>query len=194
MFAEGSFLRAGAAPAGGNHITVDIARALHTPLAEAERIKALYGTMVRALSDEHELISYPSAGEEDGAVQQTSKASLAAIIRPRIQSLAKYVRDQIEGSDVGAYAGRSVVLTGGASQFAGMAEFMSSELGRSVRVASPRSISGLPPNAASPAFSAAAGLLLAETLGAEGPSIVHGRGVEPHGYLARVGTWLRQGF
>jgi cell division protein FtsA len=127
-------------------------------------------------------------------VQQASKASLAGIIRPRILSLAKYVRDQIEGSDVGAYAGRTIVLTGGASQLAGMADFMAGELGRSVRVASPQPISGLPPNAASPAFSAAAGLLLAETAGSEGPSVVRGRGVEPHGYLARVGTWLRQGF
>ena len=59
MFAEGSFLRARAAPGGGNHITFDIARSLHTPLAEAERIKALYGTLVSAQSDEHETFSYP---------------------------------------------------------------------------------------------------------------------------------------
>jgi cell division protein FtsA len=198
MFAEGSLLKVSAAPFGGNNITFDIARALHTPLAEAERIKALYGTLVRAQSDEHEVVSYPpadpSAGEGDGAVQTTTKANLAEIIRPRVQGLVSYVREQIDGCEVGAYAGRCVVLTGGASQLVGMAELMSGELGRPVRVACPQPISGLPPNAASPAFSAAAGLLLAEFMSSGGPEIAHGRALEDHGYLARVGTWLRQGF
>ncbi len=64
MFAEDRFLYACAAPMGGTQITFDIARALHTPLAEAERIKALYGTVVCAPSDEHDVFTYPCAGEE----------------------------------------------------------------------------------------------------------------------------------
>ena len=44
-FAEGHFIHAATVPMGGHHITHDIAHALQTPLAEAERIKTLYGTM-----------------------------------------------------------------------------------------------------------------------------------------------------
>ncbi len=50
--------------------------ALQTPLAEAERIKALYGTMVGAQSDEHEAFSYALAGEEEGARGHATKAQL----------------------------------------------------------------------------------------------------------------------
>ena len=65
-FADGHFIHAATIPVGGHHITLDIAQALQTPLAEAERIKTLYGTMVVAQSDEYETFSYALAGEEDG--------------------------------------------------------------------------------------------------------------------------------
>jgi cell division protein FtsA len=194
MFAEDRFLKATAAPFGGNQLTFDVARTLHTPLAEAERIKALYGTVVRAQSDEHEIVSYPTAGGEDGGVQHTTKARLAEIILPRVHSWASYIREQIEGSGLGDYAGRRIVLTGGSAQLVGIAEFMSMQLGRPVRVAFPQSVSGLPPNVSSPAFSGAAGLLLAEVQGIDGSVIAHGKGTESHGYLERVGAWLREGF
>ena len=48
VFAEGRFLFTDTVTVGGSHITFDIARTLQTPLAEAERIKALYGTLVGA--------------------------------------------------------------------------------------------------------------------------------------------------
>ncbi len=84
VFSEGQFLYTDAIPVGGNHITFDIARNLQTPLAEAEQIKALYGTLVGAPSDEHEAFSFPLAGEEDGALAHTTKARLTTVIRPRM--------------------------------------------------------------------------------------------------------------
>ena len=65
LFSDGRFTGTDVIPVGSQHITYDIAKALQTPLAEAERIKTLYGTMLKAQSDEHELFSYPIAGEED---------------------------------------------------------------------------------------------------------------------------------
>ncbi len=95
MFAEGRFLFAHAAPWGGHHITFDIARALHTPLAEAERIKALYGTLVSAQSDEHDTFSFPTA-EEEGAHRDMTRAELAEIIRPRVRVMTEHIREGIE--------------------------------------------------------------------------------------------------
>jgi cell division protein FtsA len=194
MFAEGRFLHADAAPLGGDHITLDIARALHTPLAEAERIKALYGTLVSAQSDEHEVVSFPSTGEEEGVVGHTTKAKLAEIIRPRAQAIAQHLRERLEGCEVAAHAGGSVVLTGGASQLAGMADFLAGELGRPVRAARPQTVSGLPPVASGPAFSTVIGLLLADTSAISGAMALKGKDRAAHGYLERVGTWLREGF
>ncbi|MGL4397104.1 MAG: cell division protein FtsA, partial [Hyphomicrobium sp.] len=51
LFADGQFVGAEVVPVGSQHMSFDIARALQTPLAEAERIKTLYGTLVSAQSD-----------------------------------------------------------------------------------------------------------------------------------------------
>ena len=72
-------------PVGGQQSDLRHRKALQTPLAEAERIKTLYGTLLNAQSDEHESISYPVAGEEDEASYETTKARLTDIIRPRVQ-------------------------------------------------------------------------------------------------------------
>ncbi|MGE0025003.1 MAG: cell division protein FtsA, partial [Hyphomicrobium sp.] len=111
MFADDRFLYASSAPMGGAQMTFDIARALHTPLAEAERIKALYGTVVSAPSDEHDVFSYPSADDE-GIVDQMTKAELAEVIRPRVTAIGHHIRQRLEECEMTAYAGRSVVLTG----------------------------------------------------------------------------------
>jgi cell division protein FtsA len=194
MFAEDRFIHADAAPIGGAQITFDVARALHTPLAEAERIKALYGTVVTAPSDEHDVISYPAAGDEEGTVYQMTRAGLAGVLRPRVKAIADHVRQRLESSELGAYAGRCLVLTGGTSQLTGLAEFMAGELGRPVRVAPPQALPGLAPALSSSAFSTVVGLLLAEQPEHAGRSTYRDRDPSPGSYLKRVGSWLREGF
>jgi len=194
MFAEDRFLYACATPMGGTQITFDIARALHTPLAEAERIKALYGTVICAPSDEHDAFTYSSAGEDDGILYHMTKAELADVVRPRVTAMCHYIRQRLEECEMTAYAGRCLVLTGGTSQLTGLADFMAAELGRPVRVAGPQPVSGLPPACSSPAFSTVVGLLVAETQGASGRRVYRSRDAEADSYLKRVGSWLREGF
>lgn len=194
VLVDGRFVSADTVPVGGHHITYDIARALQTPLAEAERIKALYGTLVGAQSDEHDVISYPLAGEEDGAMHATTKARLGDIVRSRVASLLGLVDERLSRSGLGALAGERVVLTGGASTLVGMGEFTAIQLGRMARVAAPVRLSGLPPGVAGPAFSTAVGLMCAIVAGDEAVVPLEygdGRG---GGYLGRVGAWLRDGF
>jgi cell division protein FtsA len=192
MFGEGRFLYAHAAPLGGHHITLDIARALRTPLSEAERIKSLYGTLVSAQSDEHEVFSYPVTGEEEGGVHHTTKARLAEVIRPRVQGLVNHLRERIGECEVAAFAGQGIVFTGGTSQLTGIADFAASELGRPVRVAHPQRVSGLPPVASGPAFSTVVGLLSAGSPEHRGSVSLGERSAG--GYFGRVGSWLREGF
>jgi cell division protein FtsA len=194
MFAEDRFVHACSALLGGAQITFDIARALHAPLAEAERIKALYGTVISAPSDEHDVFSYPAAGEEEGVVHHMTKAELAEIVRPRVTAIVDHIRQRLADCEMTAYAGRCLVLTGGTSQLTGLADFVAAELGRPVRVAGPQAVAGLPPAVSSPAFSAVVGLLLAETQGAADRRIYRSRDPEAGSYLKRVGSWLREGF
>ncbi len=192
LFAEGELIHVDAAAMGGHHITFDIARALHTPLAEAERIKALYGTVVSAQSDGHDEFSYPQTGEDDGGVNRMTKAELADIIRPRADDFLRHIRERLEACPLFGYASGRIVLTGGTSQLSGMADFVAHRLGHPVRVASPRAISGLPPAVAGPAFSTVVGLLLARASDVVDAGVT--AGLAPQGYFDRVGEWLRQGF
>ena len=139
-FADGHFIHAATVPVGGHHITLDIAQSLQTPLAEAERIKTLYGTMVLAQSDEFETFSYALAGEEDGARGQATKAHLAGIIRPRVAGILGMVRERLDKAGVSSFAGERVVLTGGASALVGLGEFAANTLGRPARVATPGAV------------------------------------------------------
>jgi len=193
MFAEDRFLYACSGQHGGMQLTFDIARSLHTPLAEAERIKALYGTLISAPSDEHDVFSYPAAGEE-GGVSQMTKAELAEVVRPRVRAIADHIRQRLEECGMTAFAGRCLVLTGGTSQLTGMADFMAAELGRPVRVAAPQAVAGLPPAFSSGAFSTVVGLLLAEARGGADRRVYRTRDPEAGSYLKRVGSWLREGF
>jgi len=194
QFIEGHLIRTEAMPIGGHHLSFDIARTLSTPLAEAERIKALYGTLVAANSDECEVITYPLAGEE-GAFYQTTKAQVREVLRTRMERLVALMAERIDG---GSKLGRPVdraVVSGGASQLVGLGEFMADRLGRPVRVARPRAMPGVPASVCGPQFSVVLGMAAAVMSGEQGVTAYRDRELlSASGYLGRVGKWLKEGF
>ena len=193
IFADGAFIDAETIPVGGGHMTFDIARGLQAPLADAERIKALYGTLVPAPSDEHESFSYPLAGEADGTLHQSTKARLAEILRPRVSGLIGLVRERLDASGMADFAGDRVVLTGGASQVIGLGEHVANLLGRRVRVSGPDAASALPSGLMAPSFATVIGLVAAAAAG-DGLVAAHrDRARLAQSYLGRVGQWLRYG-
>lgn len=194
LFADGAFTGTDVIPVGSQHITYDIAKALQTPLAEAERIKTLYGTLLNAQSDEHESFSYPIAGEEDDASYETSRARLADIIRPRVQQIMGLVRERLVSNAASRYAGDKVVLTGGASQLLGLPELVAHEFGRTVRVGRPSDLPGLNASLAGPQLATLSGLAMIAARGDGEHSVARGRKTVTQGYLGRVGTWLKGGF
>lgn len=194
LFADGRFVHADTLPIGGNHLTFDIARALQTPLVEAERIKVLYGTLSVAPSDEHEAFAFPLAGEDEGAQSQTTKARLAEIVRPRMSSLFGLIGERLDRSGMRAWSGDRVVLTGGASQLVGVGEFAANLLGCPVRVSGPDAAAALPSGLAVPAFSTVVGLVASAAAGEGLVAARHDRSTLTQGYLGRVGQWLKEGF
>jgi cell division protein FtsA len=187
-FTEGRFVATDAIAVGGYHITSDIARMLLTPLSEAERIKTLYGTLAGARSDEHETVTYPLAGEDEGELHQTTRAELHRIASQRMESLLGLVRERVEQSAMSAAAGR-IVLTGGASQMPGCAEFAAGVLGRPCRIGRPAALGRLPQHVLSPAFATVVGLVEAARAGESSMSQTGLRG-EAGGYLGRMKSWL----
>jgi len=193
-FADGRFIGTDAVLVGGNGITNDIARALQTPLAQAERIKALYGTVVGAQSDEHEVFTYPLTGGEPGATARTTKARLAQVIRPRVSAMLTHVAERLGRRGAIAGTGDHVVMTGGTAELSGMAEFAANALGRPVRIGNPAQSVQLPQTLQSAAFATVVGLISAGLAGGFEARSEVVSGVASSGYLGRVGQWLREGF
>ena len=196
IFAEGRLVCVDSVPVGGNHVTFDIARALVTSVPEAERIKTLYGTLVKAASNEAEIFSYPIAGEEVGALHQASKALVRDIVQPRIEGLIGLVAERLRESGMTALARQRVVLTGGASQLSGVDQVWAEHLGGPVRIGRPQPIGRMPPSMCSQAFSTVVGLVVAAD-GIRSQVVTGGRirgAAGDRGYLDRVQRWIRESF
>ncbi|WP_316860109.1 cell division protein FtsA [uncultured Cohaesibacter sp.] len=198
IFTNGQFVHSDAIAMGGHHVTMDLARGLSTRLADAERIKTLYGSALLSLSDDQELVAVPPVGDDDRDLfNQVPKASLTRIIKPRVEEILEVVRDRIEESGFSGHVGKRVVLTGGASQLTGMVETARRILGRNVRLGRPLGVAGLPESGKGPAFATAVGLLIY-------PQVAQIEKFErvtvkpkltgTDGYLFRMGRWFKESF
>jgi cell division protein FtsA len=156
---EGHLLHTAQIPVGGWQVTNDIARVLATPIAQAERLKALAGGVLAAPEDEREMLPVPQVGEDDDQLTRVPRAMLVSIIRPRLEETFELVRSRIESAGLGPEVGNRVVLTGGASLLVGVRELAARVLDRPVRLARPHSVRGLPEMAQQPNFAATLGLL-----------------------------------
>ncbi len=197
-YSAGRFVHAGGFAVGGLHITMDLARGLGVCIADAERIKTLYGTVLTGGSDARELMSIPAAGDNEREDPQIiSRASIANIVRHRAEEIFEMVRDRLAESPFAAEPRARVVLSGGASQLTGIPELASQILGRPVRVGRPLGFGRLPNEAKGASFAVPSGLLVY-------PQYAHLEHVEPRrarqarsgtpGYFGKVGRWLREGF
>jgi cell division protein FtsA len=183
---------------GGHHVTMDIARGLNARIADAERIKTLYGSVLSGGSDERDMITVPPlSDDEPDQGQFVSRATLVSIVKPRVEEILEMVRDRLAASSIASDRRSHVILTGGACQLTGLPDLASRILGRPVRIGRPLGIAGAPEAAKGPAFAVAAGLLVY-------PQAAHLEHFEPRrkrqlmtgtgGYFSRVGRWLRESF
>ena len=92
-------------------------------IADAERIKSVYGTVLTGGSDEREMITVPPVGDDEREPPQiVSRATMVRIIKPRVEEILEMVRDRLADSPFAAEPRARVVLTGGASQLTGIAD------------------------------------------------------------------------
>lgn len=159
VFHEGQLRYTECIPIGGGHVTMDIARCFSTTLIHAERLKTLYGSAIHSAADDREMIVVPLVGERRGeGTNQMPRSTLVSVIKPRIEEIFEHVRDRLAKAGVDPFLGRRVVLTGGASQLAGVREVATMILGKNIRLGKPIHLTAheLSQN---PSFSTCAGLL-----------------------------------
>ena len=197
-FADGHFIFAAGLPLGGQHITGDLARSGGFPLAEAERIKTLYGSLAPSALDEHEVVSLNENVLVMDGSSAITRAQVGRLVAGSTVRLLARILDCLEGSSVARLRHAGIVLTGGASELMGLEAFAAGEFKRPVRVSAPPRLDGaqgrLSGSVPSSAFSCVVGLALT----AATPShwiATRTPGAQPrHGYFGRVEQWLRESF
>ena len=197
VFAEGHLVYADAIAIGAHHLTLDIARHLSVGIADAERLKTMYGSVLPGQTDDREMIPItPVGATRDEAPGQIPRSHITRIIRPRVEEALTAVKDRMQATGMMDICGRRFVITGGGSDLNGLPEVARRILARNVRNGRPLGISGLPDMAKGPAFATVAGMLIY-------PQVCGQEYSEPRrmakltgtdGYFARVGTWLKTSF
>ena len=157
LFSDGSPYHTYVLPIGGGNVTNDVAIGLKTSLQVAEDLKIRYGTSdIRTVAAD-EQVTIDTIGEERG--RTVSRLEVCEIIDARMRELFEKVGEEIERAGTGSVLPAGIVLTGGASQLAGVAELGREVLHMPVRVAAPIGVGGLTDHLLTPAFSTSIGLL-----------------------------------
>jgi len=158
VFYEGAVIHTGVVPVGGDHFTNDVAVGLRTPLADADKIKKLFGCASVTRIPEGNEIEVPSVGDRPSRLM--SQRMLGEILEPRARELFELVRDNLRHGGVFDLCNAGVVMTGGASRLQHVAEVAESVLRKPSRVGEPNPISRMPAELCEPEFSTVIGLVL----------------------------------
>ena len=197
VFAGGRFVHADGFALGGHHVTMDLARGLNARVADAERIKTLYGSVLSGGSDERDMIAVPPVDDDEReAPQFVSRANLVRIIKPRVEEILEMVRDRLAASPFSAEPRGRVVLTGGASQLTGLPDsprrssaVRCASAGRSASAGCPRQRRDRPLPSRRGCWSTRRWRISSISNRGE-----RGTRQQDGGYIARVGRWLRESF
>ncbi|HEV2364622.1 MAG TPA: cell division protein FtsA [Caulobacteraceae bacterium] len=201
VYSGGALVHVDSLAVGGGHVTQDVARGLSTSIAGAERIKTLHGSAIASLHEDREMVEAPPRGDDPGAGPVVAPRSLLkGIIAPRVEETLELVKERLRAADALADPGAGVVLTGGASQLAGVREVAVRVFDRPVRLGRPRRVPHLAEAAAGPAFCAAAGVLHRAAFGPAEATLKRAGGANrgspagnPHAnVVARAAAWLRE--
>ena len=158
VFHEGAVAHTAVIPIGGDHFTSDLSVGLCTPVAEAERIKKLYGNVIVTLIPEGNEVEVPSVGDRPSRL--ISQRMVGEILEPRARELFEMMRDNLRHAGMLDLCAGGVVLSGGASRLPGILEIAESVLRRHLRLSWPLPLAKMPSLLAEPEFATVLGMAL----------------------------------
>lgn len=158
VFYEGAVAHTGVIPIGGDHFTNDVAVGLRTPLADAEKIKRMFGCAVVTSIPEGNEIEVPSVGDRPSRL--TTQRILGEILEPRARELFEMVRDQLRQAGILEALGAGCVLLGGASRLPAISEIGEQIMRCPTRLGRVNAIPRMPTSLAQNDFASCVGLLM----------------------------------
>ena len=141
---------------GGDHFTSDLAVGLCTPVAEAEKIKRLYGHAIVTLIPEGNEVEVPSVGDRPSRL--ISQRMVGEILEPRAHELFVMIRDNLRHAGMLEMCVAGFVLSGGASRLPGILDIADSVLRRPLRLSWPAPLAKMPSTLAEPEFATVLGM------------------------------------
>jgi len=157
VFHQGAVAYTGVIPVGGDHFTSDLSVGLCTPLAEAEKIKKIFGNAIVTLIPEGNEVEVPSVGDRPSRL--LPQRLVAEILEPRARELFEMMRDALRQSGMFDLCIAGIVLTGGASRLPGIFDVAESVLRRSVRLSWPSPMAKMPSTLSEPEFATVLGMV-----------------------------------
>lgn len=185
-----------AIPVGGQTLTQDIALVLKTPVAAAERLKAIDGSCIAAAADEMRLIDPAYFGDEDPAAgHHATRADLVRVIHLRMEEVFEMIQQRIKDAGLERASGGSLVITGGGASLHGVAELAGRVMGKRARIGRPSGVMGLDERISEPCFASAVGLLRYAAKDAAAADIAHLSAVSgANSVIGRLGAWFKEHF
>ena len=156
VFLEGKIRHVATINLGGHNVTADIIHGLGVSPADADRLKEEFGCAYEPMIQPGQFITLPSTVTQGD--RQIPYELLAHIIQQRTDEIFDHVQRDLERAGFAKQLNAGVVVTGGASVTAGIAELASDLFGQTVRIGSPTNIDGLVEAVSAPRFTCAVGL------------------------------------
>ena len=157
VFQDGAVAHTAVIPIGGDHFTSDLSVGLCTPVAEAEKIKKLYGHAIATLIPEGNEIEVPSVGDRPSRL--LSQRMIGEILEPRARELFEMLRDNLRHAGMLEMCVTGMVFSGGGSRLPGLLDIADSVLRRPVRLSWPSPLAKMPAMLAEPEFATVLGMV-----------------------------------
>lgn len=144
---------------GGNSVTADIASVLKTTTEAAERLKLKDGIAVVAAGQQGLVECAVLNDNGQLYARQIRRGEIAQIIQPRIEETFESILRILRSADLGVAYPSRIILTGGASQLAGVHEIAMKVMQMPVRLGRPLAATILGNAYSTPDYAAVSGLL-----------------------------------
>lgn len=186
VYEDGTVVHTAILPLAGAQMTSDLARVLRCPWENAEEVKRLYGAAHISLAQGPETIEVRAFGTQ--AHREVPLELVCNILQARAEEIFEVIEAELKRAGFRDRVAAGLVLTGGTSQLAGMAELAEARLDMPARVGPPRGYSGLSDIIGTPAFATAIGLVEHALHGNDRPVELHHAGLEmpAGGFLRRI--------
>lgn len=146
---------------GGNHLSNDLAYALHCPFETAEDLKLRHGSLLPERIAPDETVWATVFGEKNE--RSFSRRFICEVLESRAVEMLEIIGEKLDESGYLERLPAGLVLTGGCSQLPGFTELGRQVLNMPVRIGAPSArlpINGLSRTLLSPTYATSVGLLL----------------------------------